>query len=51
MTNPMKPYKIKLIKKVTAYVTASALAVGSLALYIKKMRLFKTVDKQQEKEQ
>lgn len=47
----MKPYKIKLIKRVTAYVTASALAVGSLALYIKKMRLFKTVDKQQEKEQ
>lgn len=48
---PMKPYKIKLIKKVTAYITASALAVGSLALYVKKMKLFKTVDKQQEKEQ
>jgi hypothetical protein len=51
MPMPIKPYKIKMIKKVTAYITASALAVGSLALYVKKMRLFKTVDKQQEKEQ
>jgi hypothetical protein len=51
MPMPIKPYKIKMIKKVTAYITASALAVGSLALYVKKMKLFKTVDKQQEKEQ
>ncbi len=48
---PIKPYKIKMFKKVTAYITASALAVGSLALYVKKMKVFKTVDKQQEKEQ
>ena len=48
---PIKPYRIKMIKKVAAYVTASALAVGSLALYVKKMKIFKTVGNEQEKEQ
>ena len=48
---PIKPYKIKIIKRITAYVTASALAVGSLALYVKKMKIFKTVGNEQEKEQ
>lgn len=51
MPMPIKPYKIKIIKRITAYVTASALAVGSLALYVKKMKIFKTVGNEQEKEQ
>ena len=51
MPMPIKPYKIKMMKRITAYVTASALAVGSLALYVKKMKIFKTVDKKQEREQ
>lgn len=49
--NEIKPYKIKMIKRITAYVTASAFALGSVALYVKKMKIFKTVGKEQEKEQ
>lgn len=49
--NEMKPYKIKMVKRIAAYATAGAFALGSVALYAKKMRIFKTVGKEQEKEQ
>jgi len=49
--NEMKPYKIKTIKRIAAYMTTGAFALGSVALYVKKMRIFKTVGREQEKEQ
>ena len=48
--NEIKPYRIKMIKKVAAYITTGAFALGSLALYVKKMKIFKTVGNEQEKE-
>jgi len=46
--NEIKPYRIKTAKKIAAYITTGAFALGSLALYVKKMRLFKKVDKETE---
>lgn len=46
--NEIKPHTIKTTKKIAAYITTGVFALGSLALYVKKMRLFKTVDKETE---
>lgn len=40
-----------MFKKITAYITLSALAASSVVLYAKKMKIFKTVSREQEREQ